>query len=73
MAVQGVGAFLQDVLQEYDGKTTVVIGHRVTRYGLAYWSSDALLEAIVRTPWQWQDIPIWRYELHVHNLQHRFV
>src|SRR5436853_110043 len=47
MVVQRVGAFLRDVVHEYDGKTIVVIGHRATKYGLAYWCSNASLEEIV--------------------------
>ena len=69
MVVVRVGAFLREVLQEYDGKTIVVIGHRATRYGLEYWCGDTSLEEIVHTPWQWREIPIWRYELHAHNLE----
>jgi hypothetical protein len=48
-----------------------VIGHRATRYGLEYWCGDVSLEEIVRTPWQWREIPIWRYELHAHDLERR--
>lgn len=73
MVVQRVGAFLRDVLHKYDGKTIVVIGHRATRYGLEYWCGDASLEEIVRTPWEWREIPIWRYELHAHDLERHFV
>jgi broad specificity phosphatase PhoE len=73
MVVQRVGAFLRDVLHEYDGKTIVVIGHRATRYGLEYWCGDVSLEEIVRTLWQWREIPIWRYELHAHDLERRSV
>jgi alpha-ribazole phosphatase/probable phosphoglycerate mutase len=61
MAVQRVGDFLRDVLRAYDGKTIVVIGHSATKYGLEYWSGDASLEAIIRTPWEWRDVPVWRY------------
>ena len=73
MVVHRVGAFLRDVLQEYDGKTIVVIGHRATKYGLEYWCGGASLEDIVRTPWEWREIPIWRYELHAHTLEWRSV
>ncbi len=73
MVVQRVGAFLWDVLRGYDGKTIVVIGHRATRYGLEYWCGDASLEEIVRTPWEWREIPIWRYALHKHDLEKRSV
>ena len=72
--VQGVGAFLHEVLREYDGKTIVVIGHRATKYGLEYWHGSASLEEIVSTPWgEWREIPIWRYELDVRALERRFV
>jgi len=69
MVVQRIGNFLRDILQEYDGRTIVVIGHRATKYGLEYWRSDASLEEIVNTPWEWRDIPIWYYELDAHNLE----
>ena len=69
MVVRRVGAFLRDVLQQYDGKTVVVIGHRATRYGIEYWCGDASLEEIVRTPWEWREVPIWRYELEAHKLE----
>ncbi len=69
MVVQRVGAFLRDVLHEYDKKTILVIGHGATKYGLEYWHSDASLEEIVNTPWEWRDIPIWCYELDAHNLE----
>jgi len=69
MVMQRVGAFLRDVLPEYDGKTIVVIGHRATRYGLDYWCGDTSLEGIVRAIWEWRDIPIWRYELNAHDLE----
>src|SRR5262249_14625719 len=62
MVIERVGDFLRDVLRDYDNKTIVVIGHRVTRYGLEYWSGSTSLEAIVGAPWEWRDIPIWRYE-----------
>lgn len=71
MVVQGVGAFLREVLREYDGKTIVVIGHRATKYGLEYWHGNSSLEEIVHAPWEWREIPIWRYELHAHNLERR--
>jgi len=71
MVVQRVGAFLGEVLHEYDGKTIVVIGHRATKYGLEYWCGDASLEDIVRTPWEWREVPIWRYELHMRHIVQR--
>jgi len=73
MVVQRMGDFLRDVLREYDGKTVVVIGHRATKYGLEYWCGDASLEEIVRAPWEWRDIPIWRYELNPHKFDERSI
>jgi broad specificity phosphatase PhoE len=63
MVVQRVGAFLRDALRDYNGKTIIVIGHRATKYGLDYWCHGTTLEDIVHTPWEWREIPIWRYEL----------
>jgi alpha-ribazole phosphatase/probable phosphoglycerate mutase len=71
MVVQGVGAFLRDVWRDYEGKTIVVIGHRATKFGLDYWHGSDSLEEIVQRPWEWRDIPIFRYELHAHRLERR--
>ncbi|HLI06534.1 MAG TPA: histidine phosphatase family protein [Ktedonobacteraceae bacterium] len=73
MVVRRVGDFLRDALRAYDGKTIVVIGHRATRYALEYWCGDASLEEIVATPWQWREIPIWRYELDAQALKRPIV
>lgn len=71
IVAQRVEAFLRDVLRGYDGKTIAVIGHRATRYALEYWSGDASLEEIVWVPWEWRDIPIWRYDLRTGDLERR--
>lgn len=63
MVVARVGAFLREAQGAYEGKSVVVIGHRATKYGLDYWSGAGSLEEIVRRPWEWRDVPIWRYEL----------
>ena len=69
VVAQRVGAFLRDAVHEYDEKTVAVIGHRATRYGLEYWCGDVSLEEIVRAPWEWREIPIWRYELNALDLE----
>jgi alpha-ribazole phosphatase/probable phosphoglycerate mutase len=71
MVVQRVGAFLRDALRAYDGKTVAVIGHRATRYALEYWCGTASLEEIVRTPWEWRDVPIWPYEAVPFHIEQR--
>jgi broad specificity phosphatase PhoE len=69
MVVERVGAFLREVLARHDGGSLVVIGHGAsryaldTRYGLVYWCGSETLEEIVRAPWPWLTVPIWRYEL----------
>lgn len=63
MVVRRVGAFLRAVAPAYQRQTIVVIGHRATRYGLAYWCGDNSLDEIVRAEWEWREVPIWRYEL----------
>jgi broad specificity phosphatase PhoE len=61
MVARRVGDFLRDVLDNYHGKTIVVIGHAATKHALDYWSSTDSLEAAVNLPWKWLDVPIWRY------------
>ncbi len=68
MVAQRMGAFLHDILRAYAGKAVVVIGHRATRYALEYWCGDASLGDIVRTSWEWREVPIWRYELRAQHL-----
>jgi broad specificity phosphatase PhoE len=71
MVVERMGAFLREVACDYGGKTVVLIGHKATKYALAYWSGSDSLAEIVRGPWEWRDIPIWRYELTMDHLQPR--
>jgi broad specificity phosphatase PhoE len=63
MAVERVGAFLRAAIVEHAGQTLAVVGHVATRYGIEFWSGQATLEEIVATPWDWRDVPIWRYAL----------
>jgi broad specificity phosphatase PhoE len=72
MVVQRVGAFLLETLRVYDGKTIVVIGHGATRWAIEYWCGDTSLEEIVHLPWEWREIPIWRYELYLPDFERRF-
>lgn len=71
MVVARVGDFLRDVTPRHDAQTVVVIGHRATRWALEYWCGDATLEEIVAAPWQWRDVPIWRYALDAERLRGR--
>jgi broad specificity phosphatase PhoE len=62
MVMQRVGAFLHDILPDYDEKTVVVISHSAVKRGLDYLSADTSLEEIMSIPWKWREVPIWRYE-----------
>jgi broad specificity phosphatase PhoE len=62
MVTEHVGAFLSEVLRDYEGKRIVVIGHAATRHTIEYWAGDRSLEEIVATAWEWRAVPIWRYE-----------
>jgi broad specificity phosphatase PhoE len=71
MAVQRVAVCLRDAIAAYDGKTIVVIGHRATKYGIIYFCGEQSFAAVVTTPWEWLDVPIWRYGLHADRLAQR--
>lgn len=53
--------FLDDLRQNYQGKTVLIIGHRATQYGLEQCLNGKTLEQAVLEPWQWQ--PGWKYTL----------
>ena len=69
--VERVGAFLRDALAAYEGKTIAVIGHRGTKWGLDYWTGRQSLEEIAQTPWEWREVPIWRYALERSDIARR--
>lgn len=58
---QRMRAFLEDLLQDYDGKTVMIIGHRATQYGLNEWITGMNLHDAVLASWQWR--AGWKYEL----------
>ncbi|HSX05627.1 MAG TPA: histidine phosphatase family protein [Candidatus Saccharimonadales bacterium] len=53
--------FLNEVRKTYVGKRIMIIGHRVTQYGIEQLVSGKSLAEIVTTPWKWQ--PGWTYQL----------
>lgn len=56
-----MNSFLKDLLNGYDGKTVMIIGHRATQYGLEHWIKGLSLDEIISTAWKWQ--PGWEYQL----------
>jgi broad specificity phosphatase PhoE len=56
-----VRLFLQELLEKYDGKRVLIIGHRATQYALEHIINQAPLETIVPASWKWQ--PGWTYQL----------
>lgn len=55
-------SFLHDLIEKYDGKRVMVIGHRATQYGIDHWINGVSYEQLVSTKFKWQ--PGWTYELH---------
>jgi alpha-ribazole phosphatase/probable phosphoglycerate mutase len=51
--------FLNELQQNYDGKTVMIIGHRATQYALENLINGIPLEKIIPAPWKWQ--PGWEY------------
>jgi broad specificity phosphatase PhoE len=43
-------SFLNELMQKYDGKTVMVIGHRATQYALENLINNVPLETIVPAP-----------------------
>jgi broad specificity phosphatase PhoE len=54
-------SFLQGLLEFYDGKTVMIIGHRATQYALESLILGKPLEEVIPAPWKWQ--PGWTYYL----------
>ena len=54
-------SFLKDLLNDYDGKRIMIIGHRATQFGLDYFINGVSLEKLTATHFKWQ--PGWKYEL----------
>lgn len=68
--MERVGSFLQEILPRYQGKTIVMIGHKATKYGIKFWTSDSTpLESVISRQWEWREVPIWRYEVHAGTLE----
>lgn len=59
-----IKSFLDDLLQNYDGKTVMIIGHRATQYGLEKGINNVPIRDVVAAPWKWQ--PGWEYLLKTH-------
>jgi broad specificity phosphatase PhoE len=52
-------SFLDELVQNYDGKKVMIIGHRATQYGLEHWIKHLSIKETVTAPWKWQ--PGWTY------------
>ncbi|OGE32264.1 hypothetical protein A3C59_04645 [Candidatus Daviesbacteria bacterium RIFCSPHIGHO2_02_FULL_36_13] len=53
--------FLDELKKKYDGKRIMIIGHRVTQYGLEHSIKGKSLEELITTPFKWQ--PGWTYSI----------
>jgi broad specificity phosphatase PhoE len=57
---ENMKSFLQELLEDYDGKRVLIIGHRATHHGLDRWILGRPLEQVVTEQWEWQ--PGWTYQ-----------
>ncbi len=62
-AMQRMKDFLDELRQKYHGRNinVLIVGHRVTQYGLEYWINEVDLKTLVTTSFKWQ--PGWKYRL----------
>jgi broad specificity phosphatase PhoE len=52
-------SFLEYLLENYDSKKVMIIGHRATQYGLEHWIKGVPLQEAITEPWIWK--PGWVY------------
>jgi 2,3-bisphosphoglycerate-dependent phosphoglycerate mutase len=60
-AVARIGGSLDELPTRWDGNLVVIIGHVATRWGLDHQVHGTPLDALVATPFDWQEG--WRYTL----------
>lgn len=48
-----IKSYLNDLMNKYDGKRIMIIGHRATRFGLEYLINGVSLETLTTTPFKW--------------------
>lgn len=53
-AAERIKGFLNYLLENYDGKKAMIVGHRATQYGLEHLIKSIPLREAVTAPWQWQ-------------------
>lgn len=61
IACDRIRSFLDDIRNQYDGKTIIIVGHRATQYGLDVYLRGLPLKEAILAPWKWQ--PGWNYKL----------
>lgn len=60
-AEERMHSFLKELVDKYDGKRIMIIGHRATQYGLEHLIKGLPLEEVIPAKWKWQ--PGWEYNL----------
>jgi broad specificity phosphatase PhoE len=59
-AIKRVQDFIEELKRKYPEKNVLIVGHRVTHYGLMTLSGSTIKECL-KEPFEWQ--PYWEYEL----------
>jgi broad specificity phosphatase PhoE len=62
-AVARIQDFYRELKKDHPEKVVLVVGHRVTQYGLDILVGGKTIEECLNTPFKWQ--PYWEYELSV--------
>ena len=59
-AGERIKSFLEDLIERFDNKRVMVIGHRATQFGIEHWINGKSYDELTTTPFKWQ--PGWNYK-----------
>lgn len=59
-AMERTQDFYKELKENYLNKTVLIVGHRVTQYGLDTLINNKTIEELIDVPFKWQ--PYWEYE-----------
>jgi broad specificity phosphatase PhoE len=60
-AIARTHVFYKELKEKHSDKTVLVVGHRITRYGLDTLAGGKSIEECLSIPFKWQ--PYWEYNL----------
>ena len=60
-AIARVCRFYSELKENHSDKTVLIVGHRVTQFGLGIFANGRTIEDCLDKPFEWQ--PCWKYSL----------